>query len=105
MAWGAIKSLLSNRRLAIKAKKCLFEGVIVPTAFYGAEAWGMRSAEIRKVNVLEIKHLKSLVSVSRMDRIRNEEVSWRAGIERELASTADQRVLRWFQVWVCGKNG
>ena len=51
-AWGALKSVLSNRGLGIKAKKCLYEGVIVPTALYGTEAWGMRSAERRKVNVL-----------------------------------------------------
>ena len=31
-----------------------------------------------------------------MDRVKNEEVRRRAGIERELASRADQRVLRWF---------
>ena len=31
-----------------------------------------------------------------MDRVRNEEVRRRAGIERELASRADQRVLRLF---------
>ena len=31
-----------------------------------------------------------------MDRVRNEEVRMRAGIERELASRVDQRVLRWF---------
>ena len=31
-----------------------------------------------------------------MDRVRNEEVHRRAGIERELVSRADQRVLRWF---------
>ena len=31
-----------------------------------------------------------------MDRVRNEEVRRRAGIERDLASRADQRVLRWF---------
>ena len=31
-----------------------------------------------------------------MDRVRNEGVRRRAGIERELASRADQRVLRWF---------
>ena len=31
-----------------------------------------------------------------MDRVRNEEVRRRAGIERELASRPDQRVLRWF---------
>ena len=57
---------------------------------------GMRSAERRKVNVLEMKCLRSLVGVSRMDRGRNEEVRRRAGIEYELASRADQRVLRWF---------
>ena len=31
-----------------------------------------------------------------MDRVRNEEVRGRAGIEMELASIADQRLLRWF---------
>ena len=54
----------------------------------------MRSAERRKVNVLEMKCLRNLVGVSRMDRLRNEEVRRRAGIERELASRADQRILR-----------
>ena len=54
----------------------------------------MSSAERRKVNVLEMKCLRSLVGVSQMDRIRNEEVRRRAVIERELASRADQRVLK-----------
>ena len=64
-ACGALNSVPSNRGLGIKAKKCLDEGVIVPMALYGAEAWGMRSAERRKVNVLEMKCLRSLVGVSR----------------------------------------
>ena len=59
IAWGALKSVLSNKGLGIKAKKCLYEEVIVPTAFYGP----MRSAERRKVNVLEMKCLRSLVGV------------------------------------------
>ena len=62
-AWGTLKSVLSNSGLRIKAKKCLYKGVIVPTAFFGAQAWGMRSAERRKVNVLEMKCLRSLVGV------------------------------------------
>ena len=32
-----------------------------------------------------------------MDSVRNKEVLRRAGIERELGSTAVQRVLRWFR--------
>ena len=78
------------------AKKCLYEGVIVLAALYGADARGMRSAERRKVNVLEMKFLRSLVGVSRMDRVGNEEVRRRAVIERELVSRANLRVLRWF---------
>ena len=47
-----------------------------------------------KGNVLKMKCLRSLVGVLRMDRVRNEEVHRGTGIERELASRADQRVLR-----------
>ena len=72
----------------------LYVGVIVPGAVHEAEAWGMTSAGSMKVNVLEMKRFRSLVGVSRMDRVRNEEVRRRAGIERELASRADQRVLK-----------
>ena len=31
-AWEALESVLSNRGLEIKAKKCQYEGVIAPTA-------------------------------------------------------------------------
>ena len=56
----------------------------------------LKSTKRQKVNVLVMKCLRSLVGVSRLDRVRNEEVSRRAGIERELASRAHQRALRWF---------
>ena len=69
---GTVCWVIENRW--IKAKKYLSERVIVPTAVYGAEAWGMRRAERRKMNVLEMKCLRSLVGVSRMNRVRNEEV-------------------------------
>ena len=54
------------------------------------------------MNVLDKRCLRGLVGVSRMDRIRNEEVRRRAGIEMELASRADQSIE---MVWACGKNG
>ena len=56
----------------------------------------MRRAERRKVSVLEMKCLRSLVGVSLMDRVRNEEVRRRAEIEMELASRADQSR---FHIW------
>ena len=63
-AWGALKSVLYNRGLVINTKKYLYEGVIPSKALYRAEAWGMRSAQRRKVNVLKMKYLRSFFGVS-----------------------------------------
>ena len=55
-----LKSALSKDDCAY-----IYEGVIVVArASDGAEAWVMRSAERKKVNVLEIKCLGSMVRVS-----------------------------------------
>ena len=71
-----MKSVQNHRGLRIKAKKCLYEGVIIgQPALYGAVAWGIRSAARRKVHAVEMNCLRSLVGVSRMDRVRNEEES------------------------------
>ena len=63
-AWGVLRSVLSNRGLGINSKKCLYEGVILPMALYGAETWSVRSAKKMKVNVLQMKLLRSLGGVS-----------------------------------------
>ena len=73
-----------------------------PLAIISCHIYKLDGAERRKVNVLEIKCLRSLVGVSRMDRVSNEEVHRRAGIERELVSRADQSIE---MVWACVKNG
>ena len=74
-----MRSVLRYRGVEINAKKCQYEGVFL--------------SEV-KVNVLEMKLLGNLVGVSRMDGVKNEGVCRRAGIERELVSGVDQRVLR-----------
>ena len=61
----------------------MIDRVIVRTVVE-EEAWGVRSTERRKANVLEKKYLRSLAGVSKMDRLGNEEVRRRAGIEREI---------------------
>ena len=80
--------MLSNRGLGTKAKKCLYERVIVPTALYGADELDMRSAERMKVSVLEMKCLR----IFWLECHEWIELGMSPGGEREL----DQRVLRLF---------
>ena len=54
--------------------------------------WGLR----QKLNVFEMKRLRSMTSVSWLDRVRNEVVRARTGVRRELAAIVDTNVLRWF---------
>ncbi len=69
---------------------------MLPTALYGAETWNMGRAERKRLNVMEMNCLRSMCGVTRMDRVRNEEVRKRTGVVKELAERAEQRVLLWF---------
>ena len=74
----------------------LYERVIVPPTLNRPEAWGMRNDERRRVNILELKYLRSLVGVSRIDRVtvigmeRCVQKSWYGKGD---SNRGDQRVL------------
>ena len=93
---GALKGVMKNRGLGINVKIVLYEKVVVPTVMYGSESWGMKVNEGQKLNVFEMKCLKSMTGVSQLDRVRNEVVRARTGVRRELAARVDMDVLRWF---------
>ena len=93
---GALKGVMKNRGLGMNVKKVLYEKVVVPTVMYGSESWGMKVTERQNLNVFEMKCLRSMTGVSRLDRVRNEVVRTRTGVRRELAARVDMNVLRWF---------
>ncbi len=71
---GVMMSVLCNRALGKNAKRRLYEGVVVPTALSGAETWYVRESERNRLDVFEMRCLRNMVGVTRMDRVRNEEV-------------------------------
>ena len=46
--------------------------------------------------MFEMKYLRSMIDVSRLDRVRNEVLRARTGVRRELAAGVDMNVLRSF---------
>ena len=58
---------------------------VVPTVMHRSELWGMKVSERQKLNVSEMKGLRSMTSVSQLDMIRYEVVRVRTGVRRELA--------------------
>ena len=95
-AMGGMKKIWKNRDLGMGVKRGLYESVIVPTALYAAETWGMKTADKKRLDVMEMRALRSMCGVTRWDRLRNEEIRRRSGVLLELSKRAEQRGLRWF---------
>ena len=91
---GALTRVMKNIGLGMNVKKALYEKVVVPTVMYGSHAWDMKVTERQKLNVFEIKCLRSMTDVSRLDRVRNEIVRARTGVRRKLAARVDMNALR-----------
>ena len=53
----------------MNVKRRLYEGVVVPTGLYGAETWNLGAKERRRLNVTEIRCLRSMCGVTHMDRV------------------------------------
>ena len=92
---GALKGVMKNRGLGTNVKKVLYVKMVMPTVMYGSESWG-KVTERQRLNVFEMKCLRSMAGESRLDRIRNEVVRARIDVRKELAATVDMNVLRWF---------
>ena len=70
--------------------------MVVPTVMYGSEAWDIKVTERQKLNMFEMKCLRSMTGVSQLDRVRNDAERARTSVRRELAARVDMNILRWF---------
>ena len=52
---GGMKKNWKNRELGMRAKRRLYDSVIVPTVLYAAESWGMRTTDQKRLDVMEIR--------------------------------------------------
>ena len=95
-AFGAMKSIWRVKEVGMKAKKTLYESIIVPTVLYGGEAWGLKKAERERLDVMEMKCLRSICGVTRLDRIENVELRRRVGVSRPMGVRAVEKLLSWF---------
>ena len=55
---------------------------------------GLNAREKRRLNVMEIKCLRSICGVTVRDKIRNEEIRRRVGIQVDLSGRAERCALR-----------
>ena len=89
----------------MEAKRGLYESIIVPTALYGLETWVLKTEDKNRLDVMEMKCLRTMSGVTKWDRIRNERIRGRTGVKSKLSYQAEQGGLRCMVTWKEWKMG
>ena len=55
ITFGAMKRLWNVRCVNVRAKRELYERVVVPTVMYGSGAWGLRVEGRKQLDVMELR--------------------------------------------------
>ena len=64
---------------------------------YDSEAGVLENKIKRRMDVTtEMSYLRSMCGVTRRDRVRNEEIRRRCGLQRSLSERGEAAVLQWF---------
>src|SRR5256885_17189993 len=82
--FGALEKVWKNREMPRKVKTSLYESIVVPTVVYGCEGWYLKESEKRVIEVFEMKCLRSICGVRRIDRVRREELRRMSGCNGSL---------------------
>lgn len=73
-----LRSVWKKRSLSIRAEMAMFDDIAVLTVLYGCKTW-TQNANLLKMDEFEIKCLKTMCCVMRIDQLRNDIVSERCG--------------------------
>ena len=58
-----LKSVWKNRNVSMETKRGMYEGIVVPTALYGSEAWVLDNKVKNRMDVAEMSCLRSMYQV------------------------------------------
>jgi hypothetical protein len=93
--YQSVRKLLWNEFIPRKCKLIMFKMYFVPILTYGAVTWTMGGCEERKIQAAEMKFLRSVKGVTKMEKIRSNEIRNELGVER-LGFKMGRERLRWF---------
>lgn len=95
MYWALYNSFFNKREVSKRTKTKIHESVLVPMLIYGSESWVLSDNLKSKVEACEMKILRKIEGVSRMDKIKSEVVRERLKVKGVLDKIETQQ-LRWF---------
>ena len=92
---GALRRQVIERKELSKATKLrVINAMVVPTLLHGSETWTLQKRHRSKIQAMEMRYLRKVEGLTRLDRVSNEDIRRRLGVEAVLA-VADRKKKEW----------
>ncbi|KAJ2943370.1 hypothetical protein O0L34_g12180 [Tuta absoluta] len=95
LKWREVTGVTCDRRMPVKLKGLVYKSMIRPVLTYGSETWALTQRQVQSIHVAEMKMLRWMCGVTRLDKIRNEYVRGSLGV-RDIADKLQESRLRWY---------
>ena len=73
--WRRVLGVICDRRLPVRVKGKVYNSVIRPAMVYRLETVALRKKQVEEMEIAEMKMLRFVMGVTRIDKIRNEFIS------------------------------
>ncbi|KAF3674093.1 putative serine/threonine-protein kinase receptor [Capsicum annuum] len=81
MKWRLASGLLCDKKVPLKLKGKFYKAAVWPTMLYGAECWPVKISHVQNLKVAEMRMLCWMCGYTRADRVRNDTIREKMGLE------------------------
>ena len=94
--WKRISGIMCDRRISLRVKGKVYKTVVRPAMMYGAETCAVKKGQEKKLDVAEMRMLRWMSGVTKMDRIRNERIRGTTKVG-EISKNLQESRLKWYE--------
>lgn len=89
------KGILNKKEVSRKTKMNVYKAIYRPILTYGCESWVLTKQEKSQIGAIEMKYLRKVRGVTKLDRMRNEDIRRDLEIE-SIEQFIEKRQLGWW---------
>lgn len=93
---GCLNGILWNKHITKNRKYNIYNTIIKSTLLYGSETWRMTERQKRMLEATEMDALRRSARISRVDRIRNEDIRQEMGLQDTIIRDIEGKQLTWY---------
>lgn len=93
---GCLNGILWNNNITRRRKLNIYNTIIKSSLLYGSETWRLTERTKKMIEATEMDALRRSARISRIDRVRNDDVRQLMKIEDTVINVIEQKQLIWY---------